>query len=65
MFSNGESAMKYFVDHISENALYLLDEPENSLSIALQQELCKYIEDSARFLDVNLFYQRIHLYFYQ
>ena len=32
MFSNGESAMKYFVDHISENALYLLDEPENSLS---------------------------------
>ena len=48
MFSNGESAMKYFVDHITENALYLLDEPENSLSIALQQELCKYIVDSAR-----------------
>ena len=48
MFSNGESAMKYFVDHITENALYLLDEPENSLSIALQQELCKYIIDSAR-----------------
>lgn len=48
MFSNGESAMKYFIDHITENALYLLDEPENSLSIALQQELCKYIVDSAR-----------------
>ena len=48
MFSNGESAMKYFVDHITENALYLLDEPENSLYIALQQELCKYIVDSAR-----------------
>ena len=48
MFSNGESAMRYFVDHITENALYLLDEPENSLSIALQQELCKYIVDSAR-----------------
>ena len=48
MFSNGESAMKYFVDHITENALYLLDEPENSLSISLQQELCKYIADSAR-----------------
>lgn len=48
MFSNGESAMKYFVDHITENALYLLDEPENSLSISLQQELCKYIVDSAR-----------------
>ena len=48
MFSNGESAMRYFVDHITENALYLLDDPENSLSIALQQELCKYIVDSAR-----------------
>lgn len=48
MFSNGESAMRYFVDYITENALYLLDEPENSLSIALQQELCKYIVDSAR-----------------
>lgn len=49
MQSNGQSAMKYFVDHITENALYLLDEPENSLSIAYQQELCRFIEDSARF----------------
>lgn len=47
MHSNGESAMKYFVDHITENALYLLDEPENSLSIALQQELSSYISASA------------------
>ncbi len=49
MQSNGESAMKYFVDHITENALYLLDEPENSPSIAYQQELCRFIADSARF----------------
>ena len=48
MFSNGESAMKYFTDHITEDALYLLDEPENSLSIAFQMELSKYISDSAR-----------------
>ena len=48
MYSNGESAMRYFVEHITENALYLLDEPENSLSIALQQDLGKYITDSAR-----------------
>ena len=48
MFSNGESAIRYFVDHITENAMYLLVEPENSLSIALLQELCKYIVDSAR-----------------
>ena len=47
MFSNGESAMKYFTDHISENALYLLDEPENSMSPALQQELGEYISASA------------------
>lgn len=47
MFSNGESAMKYFVDRITENALYLLDEPENSLSIGLQQDLCDYISASA------------------
>jgi len=47
MYSNGESAMKYFVDHITENALYLLDEPENSLSISLQQELSSYISASA------------------
>ena len=48
MFSNGKSAMKYFTDHITEDALYLLDEPENSLSIAFQMELSKYISDSAR-----------------
>lgn len=49
MFSNGESAMKYFTDRITENALYLLDEPENSLSIGLQQSLCEYISASARY----------------
>ena len=48
LHSNGESAMKYFVDHITEDALYLMDEPENSLAIALQKDLCKYISDSAR-----------------
>lgn len=34
---------------MTENALFLLDEPENSLSPAKQQELVKFIEDSARF----------------
>ncbi|MBQ8706851.1 MAG: AAA family ATPase [Succinivibrionaceae bacterium] len=48
MTSNGETAMRHFVEHISENAIYLLDEPENSLAIPLQQELSKYIYDSAR-----------------
>lgn len=47
--SNGESAFLYFSDKILENALYLLDEPENSLSPEKQQELLKFLEDSARF----------------
>lgn len=47
--SNGESAFIYFTDKIRENCLYLLDEPENSLSPEKQQELLKYLEDSARF----------------
>ena len=54
MFSNGESAMRYFVDHITENALYLLDEPENSLSPQLQQELVQFLADSARFFGCQL-----------
>ena len=49
MFSNGETAIKYYTDRITENALYLVDEPENSLSVKLQLELRKYIADSARF----------------
>lgn len=52
--SNGESAIKYFVENITENALYLLDEPENSLSIALQNELKSFLEDSARFFGCQL-----------
>lgn len=47
--SNGESAFLYFGEKIKENALYLLDEPENSLSPAKQQELLKFLEESARF----------------
>lgn len=47
--SNGESAFLYFSERIRENALYLLDEPENSLSAERQRELSRFIEDSARF----------------
>ena len=35
--------------YVRENALYLLDEPENSLSAERQRELSRFIEDSARF----------------
>ena len=47
--SNGESAFYYFSNKIGENGLYLLDEPENSLSPQRQLDLVKFMEDSARF----------------
>lgn len=47
--SNGESAFLYFSEKIKENGLYLLDEPENSLSPERQQELVRFLGDSARF----------------
>ena len=49
-YSNGENAFHYFTNEIGEDALYLLDEPENSLSPQRQQELAQFIEDSARFM---------------
>ena len=47
--SNGESAFFYFTQRIEENGLYLLDEPENSLSPERQMELVQFMEDSVRF----------------
>ena len=47
--SNGENAFQYFIEKIEEGGLYILDEPENSLSPKRQIELRKFIEDSARF----------------
>ena len=46
MQSNGQSAIKFFTSQITQDALYLLDEPENSLSPNMQLMLKKYIEDS-------------------
>ena len=48
-FSNGETGFMRFVESIVHDRLYILDEPENSLSCALQIELAKYIEQSARY----------------
>ncbi len=46
--SNGESALSFFVDSIADGALYLLDEPENSLSPKNQIMLKYFIEDCVR-----------------
>jgi len=48
-WSNGETAYGYFIEKIGENGLYILDEPENSLSPKRQLELKSFIEDSVRF----------------
>lgn len=49
--SNGESALMFFENEIKENSIYLLDEPENSLSASSQIKLAKFLEDSARFFN--------------
>ena len=46
--SNGETAMRYFLDRIDEDAVYFLDEPENSLSIERQIELAEYVQATVR-----------------
>ena len=48
-YSNGENGFKYFTDNIHPDGLYLLDEPENSLSAEMQIELAQFIFNMARF----------------
>lgn len=48
IYSNGETGFMRFVDSIKPDSLYLLDEPENSLSCELQMKLAEYIEQSAK-----------------
>ena len=48
-YSNGESSFRYFTEKVDENALYILDEPENSLSLNRQMEMKSFIEESVRF----------------
>ncbi len=47
--SNGETALMYFENEIKDNSLYILDEPENSLSASNQEKLAKFILESVRF----------------
>lgn len=46
--SNGESALGYFKEHLFDESFYLLDEPENSMAPAFQQQLAQHIELLAR-----------------
>ena len=47
--SNGENALDFFTAKIQSGALYLLDEPENSLSAKWQVKLAEFLEGMARF----------------
>ncbi len=49
--SNGESALMFWEEEIKENAIYILDEPENSLSAENQLKLKNFLEESARFFN--------------
>jgi predicted ATPase len=48
-YSNGETALYLFTNEIKDNGLYLLDEPENSLSPRNQIQLADFIFNQARF----------------
>lgn len=52
--SNGESSILFFSENMSENGLYLLDEPENSLSPDTQLQLVKFLEEQVRFFKCQL-----------
>lgn len=52
--SNGESAFEYFIHRIDKDGIYILDEPENSLSPKLQVELVKFLQDTVRYFNCQL-----------
>lgn len=52
--SNGESALMYFRQHILDDTLCLLDEPENSLSPENQLVLADFLTESVRYCGCQL-----------
>ena len=52
--SNGETALEYFRTRLKNDTLYCLDEPENSMSPAMQLELVKFLEQMARYCGCQL-----------
>ncbi len=49
LMSNGETALEYFETKLKSDRLYLLDEPENSMSPKLQLKLLETLDEMARF----------------
>ena len=48
-YSNGETALQFFREEIQKKTLYLLDEPENSMSPAFQLDLKQFLEDCVKY----------------
>ncbi len=49
LHSNGETALGFFRNHLENDTLYLLDEPENSLSPRMQLEMKELIQTKSRY----------------
>ena len=47
--SNGETALEYFETKLKNDTLYCLDEPENSMSPAMQLELLRMLTEKVRY----------------
>lgn len=50
-YSNGETSLQIFEDFLQPDAIYLLDEPEVSLSMQSQLKLAEIINNMARFFN--------------
>ncbi|MFR3970803.1 MAG: hypothetical protein ACLTYY_03900 [Faecalibacterium prausnitzii] len=62
--SNGESALAVFSERIREDALYLLDEPENSLSPERQLELARFCMIRRGFTAANLSWRHTRRFYW-
>ena len=51
--SNGETALEFFTSTINSEGVYLLDEPENSLSPSFQLKLIEFLEMTSNFLGMQ------------
>jgi predicted ATPase len=52
--SNGETALEYFETKLKNDTLYCLDEPENSMSPAMQLKLLAMLTEKARYCGCQL-----------
>ena len=51
--SNGETALEFFTSNINGAGVFLLDEPENSLSPSFQLKLVEFLEQTSMWLGIQ------------